>query len=215
MRKKTYLCAHGTLRILNMNEKKPFLMLLVATFVTLILGSTTSCKEIAKIQKDALSDSDSVAVTADSVSVPVSSELPRSLDNAPEPKGKLSTWLPAGFMEDGSYKIFILEDDESRFIHDKIGEEDTIYILRLVSYEKVDSTKEDMEEGGYFEEFGGPLVVDAYNPATKAFVGRYEGNYVCSCEYNADGDFMHGGEAYGGIFTKADGTKEDFSFFGD
>src|SRR5574344_1176001 len=121
MRKKTYLCAHGTLRILNMNEKKPFLMLLVATFVTLILGSTTSCKEIAKIQKDALSDSDSVAVTADSVSVPVSSELPRALDNAPEPKGKLSTWLPAGFMEDGSYKIFILEDDESRFIHDKIG----------------------------------------------------------------------------------------------
>ncbi len=190
-------------------------MLLVVAFVTLILGSTTSCKEIAKIQKDALSDSDSVAVTADSVSVPVSSELPRTLDDAPAAKGKLSTWLPAGFMEDGSYKMFILEGDESRLIHDKIGEEDTIYVLRLVSYEQVDSAKEKYENGGYGEEFGGPLVVDAYDPATKAFAGRYEGNYICSCEYDADGEFLHGGEAYGGTFTKADGTKEEFSFFGD
>ncbi len=195
--------------------KKTFLMSLVVAFVTFILGSTTSCKEIAKIQKDALSDSDSVAVTADSVSVPVSSELPRTLDDAPAAKGKLSTWLPAGFMEDGSYKMFILEGDESRFIHDKIGEEDTIYVLRLVSYEQVDSTKEKYENGGYGEEFSGPLVVDAYDPATKAFAGRYEGNYVCSCDYDADGELLHGGEAYGGTFTKADGTKEEFSFFGD
>ena len=190
-------------------------MSLVVAFVTFILGSTTSCKEIAKIQKDALSDSDSVAVTADSVSVPVSSELPRTLDDAPAAKGKLSTWLPAGFMEDGSYKMFILEGDESRLIHDKIGEEDTIYVLRLVSYEQVDSTKEKYENGGYGEEFSGPLVVDAYDPATKAFAGRYEGNYVCSCDYDADGELLHGGEAYGGTFTKADGTKEEFSFFGD
>ena len=195
--------------------KKSFLMLFAATSVTMILGGTTSCKEIAKFQTDGLSDSDSVAVKADSVSVPVSSELPSTLDNAPAPKGKLSTWLPAGFMEDGSYKMFILEDDESRFVHSGIGEDDTIYVLRLVSYEKTDSTKEKTEGGGYCEEFGGPLVVDAYDPSTKAFVGRYEGNYFCSCDYDAEGEFVHGGESYQGAFTKVDGTKEEFSFFGD
>lgn len=195
--------------------KKSFLMLLAATSVTMILGGTTSCKEIAKIQTEALNDSDSVAVNADSVSVHVSSELPSTLDNAPAPKGKLSTWLPAGFMEDGSYKMFILEGDESRFVHSGIGEDDTIYVLRLVSYEKTDSTKEKTEGGGYCEEFGGPLVVDAYDPSTKAFVGRYEGNYFCSCDYDAEGELVHGGESYQGAFTKADGTKEEFSFFGD
>lgn len=190
-------------------------MLLAATCATLILGGTTSCKEIAKIQTATLSDSDSVAVTADSVSVSVSSELPRTLDEAPAPKGKLSTWLPAGFMEDGSYKMFIIEGDESRFVHSDTGEDNLIYILRLVSYEQTDSTKEKAEDGSYCEEFGGPLFVDAYDPSTKAFVGRYEGRYFCSCDYDKDGEFVHGGESYQGTFTKADGTKEEFSYFGD
>ena len=181
--------------------------LLVAVVATLTIGGIIACKNTTKLETGTLSDSDSVAVA--------SAELPRTLADAPAPKGKLSTWLPAGFMEDGSYKMFILEDDESRFVHSGIGEDDTIYVLRLVSYEKTDSTKEKTEGGGYCEEFGGPLVVDAYDPSTKAFVGRYEGNYFCSCDYDAEGEFVHGGESYQGAFTKADGTKEEFSFFGD
>lgn len=190
-------------------------MLLAATCATLILGGTTSCKEIAKIQTATLSDSDSVAAVATDVTADVATELPSTLDNAPAPKGKLSTWLPAGFLEDGSYNMFILEGDESRFVHSGIGEDDIIYILRLVRYEQEDSNKEKAEDGSYCEEFGGPLVVDAYDPSTKAFVGRYEGRYFCSSDYDKDGEFVHGGESYQGTFTKADGTKEEFSYFGD
>ena len=60
-----------------------------------------------------------------------------------------------------------------------------------------------------------PLVVDAYDPATKEFVGRYDGSYSGGSEYDQSGEFLHGGESYSGTFTKADGTKEEFSYYGD
>ncbi|MBO4431387.1 MAG: hypothetical protein J5790_08625 [Bacteroidaceae bacterium] len=195
--------------------KKGFLLLMVVAVATFVLGSTTACKEVAKSLVSVSSDSDSVA-----------RELPRTLDNAPQPEGNITTWLPAGFLEDGGYKMFILDGDESRFIQDNLGETDTIYVLRLVSFNRVGFEEGDeeeanehnenaTEEGSYIQSYNGPLVVDAYDPATKNFVGRFEGTYFCECEYTPDGDVMHCGESYAGTFTKTDGTKEEFSYFGD
>lgn len=191
--------------------KKTFLMVLSIIVATLVLGGTTSCKEIVKSVTEALSDSDSVAVASGSVS----SELPRTLDNAPAPKGNITTWLVAGFNEDGGYRMFIVEGNESRFIQDNLGTTDTIYVLRLVSYEQTKDEKEPVEGGGYSEDIEGNLVVDAYDPATKAFVGRYEGQYSSGGEYDENDELVHCGESYGGTFTKADGTKEEFSYYGD
>ena len=188
-------------------------MLMAVAVATFVLGSTTACKEIAKLS-DVLSDSDSVAVTADSGTV-ASSALPRTLADAPQPQGDIITWLPAGYLEDGGYKMFILEGDESRFIQDNIGTTDTIYILRLVSYKQTKDENEPLEDGGISKEVAGDLVVDAYDPATKAFVGRYEGQYISDGEYDKSGELLHCGEAYAGTFTKTDGTKEEFSYFGD
>lgn len=191
--------------------KKTFLMVLSTIVATLVLGGATSCKEIAKSVTEALSDSDSVAVASDSVP----SELPRTLDNAPAPKGNITTWLVAGFNEDGGYRMFIVEGNESRFIQDNLGTTDTIYVLRLVSYEQTKDEKAPVEGGGYSEDIEGNLVVDAYDPATKAFVGRYEGQYSSGGEYDENDELVHCGESYGGTFTKADGTKEEFSYYGD
>lgn len=191
--------------------KKTFLMVLSTIVATLVLGGATSCKEIARSVTEALSDSDSVAVASDSVP----SELPRTLDNAPAPKGNITTWLVAGFNEDGGYRMFIVEGNESRFIQDNLGTTDTIYVLRLVSYEQTKDEKEPVEGGGYSEDIEGNLVVDAYDPATKAFVGRYEGQYSSGGEYDENNELVHCGESYGGTFTKADGTKEEFSYYGD
>ena len=58
-------------------------------------------------------------------------------------------------------------------------------------------------------------MVDAYDPATKAFVGRYEGKYSSGAEYDEDDEILHCGESYSGTFTKVDGKKEEFSYFGD
>ena len=204
--------------------KKVFLTLMVVAVATFVLGSTTACREFAKLSA-VLSDSDSVAVTADSGAV-ASSALPRTLADAPAPDGGLITWLPAGYLEDGGYKMFIIDGDESRFIQDNLGETDTIYVLRLVSFNRVAFEEGDeeeanehqenaSEEGSYIQSYNGPLVVDAYDPATKNFVGRFEGTYFCECEYTPDGDVMHCGESYAGTFTKTDGTKEEFSYFGD
>ena len=184
--------------------KKGFLLLMVVAVATFVLGSTTACKDVAKSLVSVSSDSDSVA-----------QELPRTLDNAPQPEGNLTTWLPAGFLEDGGYKMFILDGDESRFIQDNIGTTDTIYILRLVSYKQTTEENETLEDGGTLKEIGGNLVVDAYDPATKAFVGRYEGQYNSDGEYDKSGELLHCGESYAGTFTKTDGTKEEFSYFGD
>ena len=191
--------------------KKTFLMVFSTIIATLVLGGTTSCKDIAKSMAGALSDSDSVAVASESVS----SELPRTLDNAPAPKGNITTWLVAGFNEDGYARMFIIEGDESRFVQDNLGTTDTIYVLRLVSYKQTEEEKEQTEDGGTYESFGDPLVVDAYDPATKEFVGRYDGSYSGESEYDQSGEFLHGGESYSGTFTKADGTKEEFSYYGD
>lgn len=191
--------------------KKTFLMVLSTIVATLVLGGATSCKEIAKSVTEALSDSDSVAVASDSVP----SELPRTLDNAPAPKGNITTWLVAGFNEDGGYRMFIVEGNESRFIQDNLGTTDTIYVLRLVSYEQTKDEKAPVEGGGYSEDIEGNLVVDAYDPATKAFVGRYEGQYSSGGEYDENDELVHCGESYGGTFTRADGTKEEFSYYGD
>ena len=215
MRKKTYLCGHIVpIKSLNMNMKKSFLMLVMTAVASFTISGMISCKEMAKSVIDAVSDSDSVAAASDSVTQE-SSALPRTLDEAPAPKGKISTMLPAGYLEDGGYKMFILEGDESRFIQDNIGTTDTIYILRLVSYKQTKDEKEKLENGGSSEDIEGDLVVDAYDPATKAFVGRYEGEYSSGAEYDENDEILHCGESYSGTFTKVDGKKEEFSYFGD
>ena len=194
--------------------KKSFLMLVMTAVASFTISGMISCKEMAKSVIDAVSDSDSVAAASDSVTQE-SSALPRTLDEAPAPKGKISTMLPAGYLEDGGYKMFILEGDESRFIQDNIGTTDTIYILRLVSYKQTKDEKEKLENGGSSEDIEGELIVDAYDPVMKAFVGRFEGTYSSGAEYDETDEILHCGESYAGTFTKADGTKEDFSYFGD
>ena len=197
-----------------MNMKKTFLMLVMTAVASFTISGMISCKEMAKSVIDAVSDSDSVAAASDSVTQEFAA-LPRTLDEAPAPKGKISTMLPAGYLEDGGYKMFILEGDESRFIQDNIGTTDTIYILRLVSYKQTKDEKEKLENGGSSEDIEGELIVDAYDPATKAFVGRFEGTYSSGAEYDENDEILHCGESYAGTFTKADGTKEEFSYFGD
>ena len=118
-------------------------------------------------------------------------------------------------LTDGGYRMFIVEGDESRFIEDHIGTTDTLYVLRLVSYEQTSEEEEKLENGDTFVDIEGNLVVDAYDPATQAFVGRYEGNYSSGAEYDPEGEMLHCGESYGGTFTYADGKKEEFSYYGD
>ena len=139
--------------------KKAFLMLVASAVAVLMLSGMTACKEVAKSVNGTSSDSDSVA-----------QELPRTLDNALKPEGNVTTWLVAGFLEDGGYKMFIVDGDESRFVQDNIGDTDTIYVLRLVSYKQTKEENEALEDGGTFKEIEGDMVVDAYDPATKAFV---------------------------------------------
>ena len=88
--------------------KKIFLPLFVVAIAVLVICGTTSCKNVAKLGVGSSSDSDSVAVASESVS----SELPRTLDNAPAPKGNITTWLVAGFNEDGYARMFIVEGYE-------------------------------------------------------------------------------------------------------
>ena len=172
--------------------KKGFLMLVAAVVAGVMLSGMTACKEVAKSLVSISSDSDSVA-----------QELPRTLDNAPKPEGNIT------------YKMFIVDGDESRFVQDNIGDTDTIYVLRLVSYKQTKEENEALEDGGTFKEIEGDMVVDAYDPATKAFVGRYEGQYTSGGEYDKSGELLHCGETYTGVFTKADGEKEEFSYYGD
>lgn len=184
--------------------KKAFLMLVASAVAVLMFSGMTACKEVAKSVNGTSSDSDSVA-----------QELPRTLDNAPKPEGNVTTWLVAGFLEDGGYKMFIVDGDESRFVQDNLGDTDTIYVLRLVSYKQTKEENEALEDGGTFKEIEGDMVVDAYDPATKAFAGRYEGQYTSGGEYDKSGELLHCGETYAGTFTKADGEKEEFSYYGD
>lgn len=201
-----------------MNKKKTFLPLLMAAFVVLMVWGTTACKNVPGVLTDVASDSDSVAAST--------TAFPKTLADAPEPDGGLITWLVAGFLEDGGYKMFIVDGDESRFIQDNLGDTDTLYVLRLVSFNRVafeegdedevdETTKDAPEDGGHTESVNGPLVVDAYDPVTKEFVGRYDGTYFSDCEYDENGEVLNCGESYSGTFTKADGTKEEFSFYGD
>lgn len=201
-----------------MNKKKTFLPLLMAAFVVLMVWGTTACKNVPGVLTDVASDSDSVAAST--------TAFPKTLADAPEPDGGLITWLVAGFLEDGGYKMFIVDGDESRFIQDNLGETDTIYVLRIVSFNRVafeegdedevdETTKDAPEDGGHTKSVNGPLVVDAYDPVTKEFVGRYDGTYFSDCEYDENGEVLNCGESYSGTFTKADGTKEEFSYYGD
>lgn len=201
-----------------MNKKKTFLPLLMAAFAVLMVWGTTACKNVPGVLTDVASDSDSVAAST--------TAFPKTLADAPEPDGGLITWLVAGFLEDGGYKMFIVDGDESRFIQDNLGDTDTLYVLRLVSFNRVafeegdedevdETTKDAPEDGGHTESVNGPLVVDAYDPVTKEFVGRYDGTYFSDCEYDENGEVLNCGESYSGTFTKADGTKEEFSFYGD
>ena len=195
-------------------KKNFFVLVVVAAAIFTIGSSMMSCKDVAKSITGIMSDSDSVAAASDSVATDPAA-LPRTLADAPAPKGMINTMLPAGFLEDGGYKMFILEGDESRFIQDNIGTTDTIYILRLVCYEQTKEETEKLENGDTSEDIEGKLVVDAYDPATKAFVGRFEGTYSSGAEYDENDELLHCGECYAGTFTKADGTKEEFSYFGD
>lgn len=201
-----------------MNKKKTFLPLLMAAFAVLMVWGTTACKNVPGVLTDVASDSDSVAAST--------TAFPKTLADAPEADGGLITWLVAGFLEDGGYKMFIVDGDESRFIQDNLGDTDTLYVLRLVSFNRVafeegdedevdETTKDAPEDGGHTESVNGPLVVDAYDPVTKEFVGRYDGTYFSDCEYDENGEVLNCGESYSGTFTKADGTKEEFSFYGD
>ena len=203
-----------------MNKKKTLLPLLIAAFAVLMVWGTTACKNVPGVMTDVPSDSDSVAAAT--------TEFPKTLADAPEPDGGLITWLVAGFLEDGRYKMFIVDGNEGRFIQDNLGETDTIYVLRVVSFNRVafeegdededevdESTEDTSENSGHTESVNGPLVVDAYNPVTKEFVGRYDGTYFSDCEYDENGEVLNCGESYAGTFTKADGTKEEFSFYGD
>lgn len=201
-----------------MNKKKTFLPLLMAAFAVLMVWGTTACKNVPGVLTDVASDSDSVAAST--------TAFPKTLADAPEADGGLITWLVAGFLEDGGYKMFIVDGDESRFIQDNLGDTDTLYVLRLVSFNRVafeegdedevdETTKDAPENGGHTESVNGPLVVDAYDPVTKEFVGRYDGTYFSDCEYDENGEVLNCGESYSGTFTKADGTKEEFSFYGD
>lgn len=201
-----------------MNRKKTFLPLLIAAVATLMFWGTTACKNVPGVMTDVPSDSDSVAAAT--------TAFPKTLADAPEPDGGLITWLVAGFLEDGGYKMFIVDGDESRFIQDNLGETDTIYVLRFVSFNRVafeegdedeaDEAIEDAsEDGGHTESVNGPLVVDAYDPVTKEFVGRYDGTYFSDCEYDENGEVLNCGESFSGTFKKADGTEEEFSFYGD
>ena len=193
--------------------KKSFLPLLLLAFAALVICGTTSCKNSAIPTTEISSDSDMVAAIEDEA---VPSDQPRTLDNAPAPEGEpVTVWLPAGYLPDGGYRMFIVEGDESRFIEDHIGESDTIYILRQVSYEVTEDTEEAMEDGGKGHNWGGKLVVDAYDPKTKEFVARYEGEYSTYAEYDQEGEFLHGGESYSGTCKYVDGTTEEFSFYGD
>lgn len=210
-----YLCAHGTLKNPNMNMKKTFLPLLLAAFAALTMMGIASCGNFTKTMTDILSDSDSVVSVSDTASEVVSAALPRTLADAPAPQGNIITWLVAGFTESGGSRMFIVDGDESRFIQDNIGTTDTIYVLRLVSYKVTTNEEEPSEGGGKYVESGGDLVVDAYDPATKEFVGRYQGEYSSGSEYDEEDELLHCGESYGGTFTKADGKTEEFSFYGD
>lgn len=198
-----------------MKMKKFLLTSLVVATAALILSGTTSCKDSTKSVAVTPSDSDTLAVGSTPSSSSVSSSLPRTLVDAPAPKGKIVTWLTAGYTEDGYPRMFIVEEREGRLVLDNLESTDTIYLLRLVSYQQTEDEKENTEEGGTFESFGGPLVVDAYNPKTQEFVGRYEGSYEGGCEYDASGELLHGGESYSGTFTRANGKTEDFSYYGD
>ncbi|MBQ9665474.1 MAG: hypothetical protein IJV33_03260 [Bacteroidaceae bacterium] len=193
--------------------KKSFLSLLLVAFAALTICGTTSCKNSANPTSEISSDSDTVAASEDKA---VPSDQPRTLDSAPAPKGEpITVWLPAGYLPDGGYRMFIVEGDESRFIEDHIGESDTIYILRQVSYEVTEDTEEALEDGGKEHNRSGKLVVDAYDPKTKEFVARYEGEYSSFAEYDEEGEFMQGSESYSGTCTHVDGTTEEFSFYGD
>ena len=215
MGKNMYLCAHGTPKLPNIKMKKTFSLLLSAAFTALTLWGTSSCHFSTSKMNDERSDSDSVTAVPDTASVVILPALPRTLADAPAPKGNIITWLVAGYNGDGGYKMFIVEGDDSRFIQDNLGTTDTLYVLRLVSYEQTKDEKEPSEGGGTYEEIEGNLVVDAYHPTTKDFVGRYEGQYSSGGEYDDQGELLHCGESYSGFFTKADGTKEEFSYYGD
>lgn len=192
-----------------MKMKKAFLSLLVAVVATLTIGGIIACKNTTKLETGTLSESDSVAVA--------SAELPRTLADAPAPKGNITTWLIAGMSEGGDPRMFIVENDKGQMTQANYIEhdEDTIYVLRLVSYEQTLDETEKLEEGGTSRDIEGNLVVDAYDHKTQAFVGRYEGQYTSSGEYDAEGELVHCGETYGGTFTYADGKKEEFSYYGD
>ena len=187
--------------------KKTLFVLLSAALTATILCGHTSCKNPVKVADSVVVDSDTAAAPADT--------LPATLADAPAPKGKLSTWLVAGFDEDGYSSMFIVDGDESRLTQDREGGSDTLQILRLVSYVQTEDKEEPSEEGGTFHSFGGRLTVDAFDPKTRLFLGRYRGSYDGGCEYDAEGELLHGGESYSGTFTAADGTRTKFSFHGD
>ncbi len=200
-----------------MELRKVFLMFFAAG--SLLLGAgLNSCANNAKTDKAETESGTKDEVKADSVETEtlesVNTEDPtevkaHSLDEAPTPVGELTTWLVANYNEDGWPTMFILEGKEGRLAKQSADEDEDALLLRLVSYKETFRTKDEENE-----DFGGPLVVNAYDSKTKQFVGQYKGEYSCGCVYE-HGEVVNCGESFGGTFTRVNGKTEEFSFYGD
>ena len=203
---------------------KNFLLLLICA------ATLVGCNGVGKAQdgepKAADFESDSACTTVADVAAtedteeakdevdPTEAPLPATLADAPRPKGQINFMLPAGFLPNGGYRMFAVEGTEGKLTEEDRGSK-VLYLLRLVLYEETAREEEPTGDGGRSLSTEGRLVVDAYNPTTKAFVARYEGSYSTVADFDAEGEFEHGGESYDGTRTDANGKKEDFSFFGD
>ena len=200
-------------------EFKKSLFMLMAAGSLLVAAGLNSCANNSKTDK-AEADAEvavEAEVKADSLETETSdaemeepTELKaHSLDEAPQSKGTLLTYLVAGYNGDGWASMFIVDGKDSRLTQTTDGEEEIIYILRLVSYEETFRNKTEDDE-----DYGGPLVVNAYDPKSHACVGQYKGEYSCGCAYE-HGEVVNCGESFSGTFTRLDGKTEEFSFYGD
>lgn len=204
-------------------KRKMFLMLVAALGLLIGMGGS-SCKNETKSEAAAEAETAKVDVVDENVDEPAATdgdsagaEEPAATDdepemtlaNAPQPSGRLTTWLVAGVAPSGFCRMFIVEGDESRMVEQSAGDEKLIYVLRLVSYKETKHQKNADEE-----EFEGSLVVNAYDPKSERYVGQYKGEYYCGCSYE-NGEMVHCGESFAGKFTRANGKVEEFNFYGD
>ena len=171
-------------------------MLLMASVLTL----SASCKKSTTSTSEA---------TADSIT-------PADITKAPKPEGEVNCAMTNGNYQD-AVAVFNIEKTEGTITASMDGEEwKTLYDLRLVSYKETNREKTLFEEGeGSETSTYGKLVVNAYDPATGAYVGQFSGEFDETIGYDSQGEQEWGSQSYIGKFTKADGTVEDIEFYGD